>query len=72
MGKAKEKQQYCVLTMALYPEPWQIDIIEKKFSIMEHLKNSLIAFEFRKLKNVERTKEYKNIMNSIRNESDEK
>lgn len=36
MEKEKEKQQFCVLTMALHPEPWQTDIIEKRFSIMEH------------------------------------
>lgn len=76
MGKrsksGEDKEPYCVLTLPLYPEPWQINLIEKRFSMMEHLKNSLIAFEFRKIKNVERTKEYKDIMSSIKNESDEK
>lgn len=45
----------CVLTLRLYPELWQVDIIEKRFRIMEHLKNSLLAFELRKLRNTERT-----------------
>ena len=38
---AKEKKQCCVLTLRLEPEKWQEDVIEKRFKIMEHLKNSL-------------------------------
>lgn len=62
---AKTSGVCCVLTLQLKPELWQIDIIEKRFKIMEHLKNSLIAFELRKLKNIERTREYRKIMQEI-------
>lgn len=62
---ARTDKVCCVLTLKLKPELWQIDIIEKRFKIMEHLKNSLIAFELRKLKNIERTREYKEIMKEI-------
>lgn len=61
----KTQTSCCVLTLRLNPEPWQIDIIEKRFKIMEHLKNSLIALELRRLKNVQRTKVYKNLMAEI-------
>ena len=64
---AKEKKQCCVLTLRLEPEKWQEDVIEKRFKIMEHLKNSLIAFEMRKLKNLERTRVYKDLQQRIEN-----
>ena len=55
IGKPKKKVEdnapYCVLTMPLYPELWPIDIIETRFRIMEHIENSLIALELRKLRN---------------------
>ena len=57
----------CVLTLRLYPELWQVDIIEKRFRIMEHLKNSLLAFELRKLRNTERTRKYKELEYKINN-----
>lgn len=66
----KEKE-CCVLTMPLLTEKWQEDIIEKRFKIMEHLKNSLIAYEKRKLKNLQRTKEYKDIVQNLENANPE-
>lgn len=63
MGKSEGP--CCVLTLPLKPELWQIDIIETRFKIMEHLKNSLIALELRKLKNIERTRTYKNLIEEI-------
>lgn len=68
MGKEEDKEPRCVLTLPLYPEPWQADIIEKRFRIMEHIENSLTAIELRKLKNVERTKKYKDVMAAIKEE----
>lgn len=64
---AKAEKNCCVLTLRLNPEQWQIDIIEKRFKIMEHLKNSLIALELRRLKNVQRTRAYKDLMIQIEN-----
>lgn len=76
MGKenksGEDKEPRCVLTLPLYPEPWQVDIIEKRFHIMEHIENSLTALELRKLKNVERTKKYREVMSAIKEEKDDK
>ena len=60
----------CVLTLPLLTEPFQDVIIEKRFKIMEHLQNSLIAYELRKLKNLERTRAYRELCERIRNASD--
>ena len=46
----EEKESCCVLQLRLYPEPWQVQIIETRFKVLEHLKNSLIALELRKLR----------------------
>lgn len=63
--KQKEGGNRCVLTLPLLTEPWQEHIIEKRFKIIEHLKNQLISIELRKLKNLQRTKAYKNLIKQI-------
>ena len=63
----KSDKACCVLTLPLLTEPWQEHIIEKRFRIMEHLKNSLIALELRKLKNIQRTKQYRQLEAEISN-----
>lgn len=65
-------KECCVLTLPLQTEIWQEHIIEKRFAIMEHLKNQLIAKELRRLKNLERTKEYHNLIDEINNTPKEK
>lgn len=62
----------CVLTLPLLTEPYQEHILEKRFRIAEHLQNSLIAKELRKLKQVERTREYRELMEQIRETPTEK
>ena len=57
--------EYCVLTLPLLTQPWQEHIIEKRFDIMENLINSLIAFELKKLKNLQRTKAYRMLEQQI-------
>ena len=64
-AKQKEDSNRCVLTLPLLTELWQEHIIEKRFKIIEHLKNQLISKELRKLKKHQRTKEYKNLMKRI-------
>ena len=59
------EQGYSILTMPLLTEPWQEHILETRFSIVEHLKNQLIAMELRKLKNLERTKAYRAVCAEI-------
>lgn len=60
-----EETGRCVLTLPLLTEPWQEHIMEKRFSIVEHLKNQLIAMELRKLKNLQRTKAYRELAEKI-------
>ena len=64
-AKQKEGGNRCVLTLPLLTELWQEHIIEKRFKIIEHLKNQLISIELRKLKNLQRTKAYKNLIKQI-------
>ncbi|MGN0395202.1 MAG: hypothetical protein ACI4EF_07555 [Coprococcus sp.] len=68
----EEMKGCCVLTLPLLTQPWQEDIIDKRFNIMEHLDNSLIAMELRKLKNVQRTRKYKEIIQEINNTPEDK
>ena len=67
MAKAKSERGNCVLTLPLITEPWQEHIIETRFAIMEHLKNALIGFELKKLRNLTRTRAYKNLQKQIKN-----
>lgn len=60
------QKERCVLTLPLITEPFQDVIIQKRFEIMEHLQNSLIALELRKLKNLERTRAYREVCEKIR------
>ena len=60
-----EETGRCVLTLPLLTEPWQEHIMGKRFSIVEHLKNQLIAMELRKLKNLQRTKAYRALAEQI-------
>lgn len=71
MAKAKSESGNCVLTLPLITEPWQEQIMETRFAIMEHLKNALIGFELKKLRNLTRTRAYKNLQKQIE-EADEK
>lgn len=41
-GKKSPKIPRCVLTLKLLPEPWQADILEKRFYLMELLRSELI------------------------------
>lgn len=72
MTKSNEESVCCVLTLPLLTEPWQDRIIETRFDIVEKFKNTLIGFELRKLKQLERTRAWKRLMKSIRECSDEK
>lgn len=62
MAETKER---CVLTLPLLTEPWQEKILEKRFKIFEHLENSLINTELKKLHTLERTREYIDLSKQI-------
>lgn len=63
--KTNNDKECCVLTLPLLTEPWQEHIIETRFKIMEHLKNSLIAMELRKYRNIARTKAFRELEKRI-------
>ena len=68
----KSQGPNCVLTLPLITEQWQNDILETRFKIAEHLQNSLIALELRKLKNLERTKAWRLLQQEIEKQPKEK
>lgn len=55
----------CVLTMPLLTEPWQEHILETRFRIILHLKNQLVRMEWRKYKDLCRTKEFRQLEEQI-------
>lgn len=63
----KEEKNCCVLTLALYPEKWQIDIIEKRFRIAELLYNSFVGKQLKKYKNLAQTKVFRDIESEMKN-----
>lgn len=67
---AKQEKPCCVLTLSLKTEKWQEDIIEKRFRIMKHLYNSLLAMELRKYHNLTHTREWRNLEAQIQAASD--
>ena len=66
MSKSMQEDGRCVLTLPLLVEPYQEHILEKRFKILEHLHNSLVAYELRKLKNLQRTRAYRQLEQQIR------
>ena len=64
--KTNNQSGCCVLTLPLLTEPWQEHIIETRFRIMEHLKNSLIRMELNKLKNLRRRKDFRQLEEQIK------
>ncbi|MBQ7298366.1 MAG: transposase [Clostridia bacterium] len=58
---AKSEGPRSVLTLPLLTEPWQEHILEKRFKIMEHLYNSLVSFELKKLRRLQQTPEYREL-----------
>ena len=71
----KEEKSCCVLTLALKPEKWQVDIIEKRFRIAETLYNSFVGKQLKKYKNLAQTRAFRDIeaeMKSIYKDKDKK
>ena len=62
----------CVLTLPLLTEPYQEHILEKRFAIMTKLRDELVRKELKKLRNVERTRAYKDLMQQIKDTPKEK
>lgn len=66
MAKKAQTEDRCILTLPLLAEPYQIHLMEKRFKIMEHLQNSLVALELRKLRNLQRTRKWRALEEQIR------
>ena len=66
MSRSIQEDGRCVLTLPLFVEPYQEHILEKRFKILEHLHNNLVAYELRKLKNLQRTRAYRELEQQIR------
>lgn len=60
-----EETGRCVLTLPLLTEPYQEHILEKRFSIMTRLRDNLVYKELRKLKNIQRTRTYQELIRQI-------
>ena len=60
-----EETGRCVLTLPLLTEPYQEHILEKRFAIMTKLRDNLVFKELRKLRNLQRTRQYKDLMQQI-------
>ncbi len=69
---AKSEGPRSVLTLPLLTEPWQEHILEKRFKIMEHLYNSLVSFELKKLRRVQQMPEYRELDKKIQETPKEK
>ena len=57
----------CVLTLPLRVEKWQEDCLLKRFEAARRIYNSLLNFELKKLRQLERTVEYRQIQSVISN-----
>ena len=51
-----------VVEFPLKTESWQRDILNKRFSIAEHMYNSLLNITFKRYREMKSTKEYRNLV----------
>ena len=63
MGKSSTDT--CCLTLPLKLEKWQEDCLAKRYEIARQIYNTLVRAEFKKLNELERTPEYKKILEQI-------
>ncbi|MBR3640886.1 MAG: hypothetical protein IKN53_02510 [Oscillibacter sp.] len=55
---ARATTDTCCLTLPLVTEKWQSDKLEKRFEIARQIYNTLLNYELKKLRRLERTEEY--------------
>lgn len=61
----KATTETCCLTLPLIVEKWQSDRLEKRFEIARQIYNTLLNFELKKLRRLERSEAYSEIQNEI-------
>lgn len=57
-----------VVEFPLKTESWQRDILNKRFSIAEHMYNSLLNVTFKRYREMKSTKEYRNLVSLLSND----
>lgn len=60
-----ENESRCVLTLPLLTLPYHEHILEKRFAIMTRIRDALVNKELKKLRNLERRKDYRKLMQAI-------
>lgn len=65
LAKNNNNTDTCVLTLPLRVEKWQEDCLLKRFEAARRIYNSLLNFELKKLRQLERTVEYRQIQSVI-------
>ena len=68
----KNNESRCVLTLPLLTLPYQEHILEKRFAIMTKIRDALVHKELKKLNNLERRKDYKELVAKINSTPKEK
>ncbi len=63
---AKSTTDTCCLTLPLLVEKWQSDRLEKRFEIARQIYNTLLNFELKKLKRLEKNAEYAALESEIK------
>ena len=67
---AKATTETCCLTLPLKLEKWQADRLEKRLEIARQIYNALLHFELKKLHRLEEGKEYNEIQNLLKENTD--
>ena len=67
---AKDEPRF-VLTLRLKTEPWQEDIIDKRIEAGRKLYNALVNKSLKVLQELEKTKQYRSLMNELRHDKSE-
>ena len=55
----------CCLTLPLRIEKWQADRLTKRFEIAKQIYNTLVHYELKKLRQLERSSEYRNVQSQL-------
>ena len=55
----------CCLTLPLRLEKWQADRLTKRFEIARQIYNTLVHYELKKLRQLERSSEYRNVQSQL-------
>lgn len=63
-----QNKQYSIIELALITEPWQQDILDKKMECSRRIYNNMLSMEWKKYKEMVKTKEWRNLNDIIKEE----